>query len=77
LLIIKGEDEAMFLEYRKSLKQVLDSIAQLDANFVLTTVKNLVLSTASDWRAKSFIDIENSLYLLYLISEAIPVSVLL
>jgi len=70
----EGEDEAMFLEYRKSLKQVLDSIAQLDANFVLTTVKNLVLSTASDWRAKSFIDIENSLYLLYLISEAIPSS---
>lgn len=70
---VKGEDEAMFLEYRKSLKQVLDSIAQLDANFVLTTVKNIVLSTASEWRAKSFMDIENALHLLYLISEAIPV----
>lgn len=70
---MKGEDEAMFLEYRKSLKLVLDSIAQLDANFVLTTVKNLVISTATNWRSKSFIEIENSMYLLYLISEAIPV----
>lgn len=63
----------MFLEYRKSLKQVLDSIAQLDSNFVLITVKNLVLSVANDWRTKSFIDIENALYLLYLITEALPV----
>jgi exportin-T len=63
----------MFLEYRKSLKQVLDSIAQLDPNFVLTTVKTCVITTASEWRAKTFIDIENALYLLYLISEAIPV----
>lgn len=64
----------MFLEYRKSLKQVLDSIAQLDGNFVLMTVKNLVVSTASEWRVKSFIEIENALYLLYLISEALPVN---
>lgn len=67
----------MFLEYRKSLKLVLDSIAQLDPNFVLMTVKNLVLNTANEWRSKSFIDVENALYLLYLISEALPVSTLL
>jgi exportin-T len=69
----EGEDEAMFLEYRKNIKLVFDSIAQLDNDFVLNTVKNLVINVASSWQMKSFVDIENSLYLLYLLAESIPV----
>lgn len=70
----KGEDEAMFLEFRKNIKLVFDSISQLDNDFVLSTVKNLVVDCASNWQMKSFIDIENILYLLYNLSEAIPCS---
>lgn len=71
---LKGEDEAMFLEFRKNIKLVFDSISQLDNDFVLTTVKNLVLESANNWRMQTFIDIENVLYLLYNLSEAIPCS---
>lgn len=65
----------MFLEYRKNIKLVFDSIAQLDNDFVLNTVKTLVLNVANNWQIKTFIEIENVLYLLYLLSEAIPVSI--
>ena len=70
----EGEDEAMFLEYRKNIKLVFDSIAQLDNDFVLNTVKNLVISTANSWQMKSYIENENALYLLYLLAESIPSS---
>ena len=69
----EGEDEAMFLEYRKSIKLVFDSIAQLDNDFVLNSVKNMVISVASNWQMKSFVEIENALYFLYLLAESIPV----
>lgn len=70
----EGEDEAMFLEYRKRIKLVFDSIAMLDNDFVLNEVKNLVVSVASSWQMKSFIEIENALHLLYLLAESIPSS---
>lgn len=63
----------MFLEYRKSIKSVFDSIAQLDNDLVLETVKNLVLDTTNNWRMKPFTDVENALNLLFLLAEAIPV----
>ena len=68
----EGEDEAMFLEFRKNIKSVFDSIAQLDNDFVLDTIKKLVLNVTSTWQTKSYADIENALYLLYLIAEALP-----
>lgn len=70
----EGEDEAMFLEYRKNIKLVFDSIAQLDNDFVLASIKKLVLEITANWPSKSYADIENALYLLYLIGEAIPSS---
>jgi exportin-T len=73
----EGEDEAMFLEYRKNVKLVFDSIAQLDNDFVLTTVKNLVVNVANSWQMKSYIEIENALYLLYNLAESIPVNCVL
>ena len=73
----EGEDEAMFLEYRKNIKLVFDSIAQLDNDLVLATVKNLVLDTTANWPMKSYADIENSLYLLFVLAEAIPVTIII
>jgi len=70
----EGEEEAMFLEFRKNIKLVFDSIAQLDNDFALATVKTYVLEITSNWQMKSFTDIENALYLLYLLGEAIPSS---
>lgn len=68
----EGEDEAMFLEFRKNIKTVFDSIAQLDNDFVLDTIKRMVVNVTSNWQGKSCAEIENALYLLYLIAEAIP-----
>ena len=63
----------MFLEFRKNIKSVFDSIAQLDNDFVLDAIKKIVvLNVTSTWQSKSYADIENALYLLYLIAEALP-----
>jgi exportin-T len=64
----------MFLEYRKDIKLVFDAITHLDSDFVLNTIKNLVIDTAANWHGKQFYDIENSLYLLHAVGEAIPSS---
>ncbi len=71
--IKQGEEEAMFLEYRKSIKLLFDSITQLDNDFALSTIKTYVLEAANNWQMKPFADIENALYLFYLLGEAIPV----
>jgi len=68
----EGEEEAMFLEYRKSIKLLFDSITQLDNDFALSTIKTYVLDAANNWQMKPFADIENALYLFYLLGEAIP-----
>lgn len=70
----EGEEEAMFLEFRKNIRLVFDSIAQLDNDFALASVKTYVLETTTNWQMKTFADIENALYLLYLLGEAIPSS---
>ena len=69
----QGEEEAMFLEYRKSIKLLFDSITQLDNDFALSTIKTYVLDVANNWQMKPFAEIENALYLFYLLGEAIPV----
>ncbi len=42
--------------------------------FVMSAVKSLVLEVASNWQVKEFNEIENALFLLHSIGEAIPVS---
>jgi exportin-T len=70
----EGEEEAMFLEYRKNIRLLFDNITQLDNDFALSKVKTYVLDTTANWQVRPFADIENALYLLYLIGEAIPSS---
>jgi hypothetical protein len=40
----------------------------------MSAVKSLVLEVASNWQVKEFNEIENALFLLHSIGEAIPVS---
>ena len=81
----EGEDEAMFLEYRKNIRLVFDAIAALHNDFVLDAVRKLVLNVcaasaggsgsgrvATTVADKPYAECENALYLLYLIGEAIP-----
>lgn len=70
----EGEEEAMFLEYRKNIKLLFDSITQLDNDFALSSVKKYVLDITKNWQLKPFAEIENALYILYLIGEALPSS---
>ncbi|XP_067120441.1 exportin-T-like isoform X2 [Centruroides vittatus] len=70
----QGEDEALFDEYRKSLKVLFDNIAQLDKEMVLTNVREMIVKTLQQWRTAPFQDVEVAITFLYLLGEAIPAS---
>lgn len=44
-LFLKGEDEAMFVEYRKQLKMLLDRLAQVSPELLLESVHRIFTST--------------------------------
>ncbi|XP_072181720.1 exportin-T-like [Diadema setosum] len=68
----QGEDEIMFLDYRRQLKVLFDNLAQLNQSLVLTSVHSIVMETLGQWRNKKFIDAELAVRLLYMLGEAIP-----
>ncbi|XP_070558298.1 exportin-T-like isoform X2 [Ptychodera flava] len=68
----EGEDEVMFMEYRKQLKVVFDNIAQLDNQLVLATVHQVVMATLRQWESVKFTEVELAVRFLYNIGEAIP-----
>lgn len=68
----QGEDEALFLEYRKTLKVLFDNIAQLDKELTLSLVQGVISSTLQNWRSLPFQDVEAAISFLYLLGEAIP-----
>lgn len=70
----EGEDEAEFLEYRKEIRLVFDSIASLDYDIVLNVVQAMIFDISQSWQSKSFHDVENALHLLYMLGEALPPS---
>lgn len=43
--VSKGEDEAMFVEYRKQLKMLLDRLAQVSPELLLESVHRVFTST--------------------------------
>lgn len=43
--VCKGEDEAMFVEYRKQLKMLLDRLAQVSPELLLESVHRVFTST--------------------------------
>ncbi|RMX59336.1 hypothetical protein pdam_00014020 [Pocillopora damicornis] len=67
----EGEDEVMFMEYRKEMKILFDNIAQLDPNLVLVSVHNILNSTfGRQLDAAKFMDVEIAVRVLYMVGEA-------
>lgn len=69
-----GEEEAMFLEFRKQLRVLFDNVAALDRDLVLTRVRDLVNATLPRWQSLNFAEVEAALTFLYQLGEALPVS---
>uniref|UniRef100_A0A8C4Q9J9 Exportin-T n=1 Tax=Eptatretus burgeri TaxID=7764 RepID=A0A8C4Q9J9_EPTBU len=68
----EGEEEVMFLDYRKQLKLLLDKVAQVAPNLLLLSVHRVVTGTLRDWKDCAFGEVELALRLLYLLGEALP-----
>lgn len=67
-----GENEADFMEFRRTLKVLFDNIAQLDKELVLSVVQELVRTTLATWKTLPFQDVEVAIAFLYLLGEAVP-----
>ncbi|XP_036373657.1 exportin-T-like isoform X1 [Megalops cyprinoides] len=70
----EGEDEAMFVEYRKQLKLLLDRLAQVSPELLLETVRRVFTSTMQSWQTASFMEVEVAIRLVYMLGEALPAS---
>ncbi|XP_055506628.1 exportin-T isoform X1 [Leucoraja erinacea] len=70
----EGEDEAMFLEYRKHLKLLLDRLAQVSPELLLAAVQRVFNTTLENWQNTRFMEVEVALRLLFMLGEAIPAS---
>ncbi|KAK7102918.1 exportin-T-like [Littorina saxatilis] len=70
----EGEDEAMFMDYRKQMRVIFNNLAQLDSDLILMTVHTIVTQTLAQWEAADFRDVEMALTLLYSVAEAVPAS---
>ncbi|KAM3927543.1 exportin-T [Leptodactylus fuscus] len=70
----EGEDEAMFVEYRKQLKLLLDRLAQVSPELLLASVRRVFNSTLQNWQNAPFMEVEVAIRLLYMLGEAIPAS---
>ncbi|PFX29322.1 Exportin-T [Stylophora pistillata] len=66
----EGEDEVMFMEYRKEMKILFDNIAQLDPDLVLVSVHNILNSTFGQLDGAKFMDVEIAVRVLYMVGEA-------
>ncbi|XP_076862993.1 exportin-T [Brachyhypopomus gauderio] len=70
----EGEDEAMFVEYRKQLKMLLDRLAQVSPELVLESVSRVFTSTMQGWQTARFMEVEVAIRLFYMLGEALPAS---
>uniref|UniRef100_A0A4W4DVK8 Exportin-T n=1 Tax=Electrophorus electricus TaxID=8005 RepID=A0A4W4DVK8_ELEEL len=70
----EGEDEAMFVEYRKQLKMLLDRLAQVSPELVLESVRRVFTSTMQGWQTARFMEVEVAIRLFYMLGEALPAS---
>ncbi|KAK3101339.1 hypothetical protein FSP39_002843 [Pinctada imbricata] len=68
----EGEDEAMFQEYRKQLKNIFNNLAALDSDLMVLTVHNLISQMLPNWDSVSVADVEVAILLLYMLGEALP-----
>lgn len=70
----EGEDEAMFVEYRKQLKMLLDRLAQVSPELLLEAVRRIFNNTMQNWQTAQFMEVEVAIRLLYMLGEALPAS---
>uniref|UniRef100_A0A671SEV1 Exportin-T n=1 Tax=Sinocyclocheilus anshuiensis TaxID=1608454 RepID=A0A671SEV1_9TELE len=70
----EGEDEAMFVEYRKQLKMLLDRLAQVSPELLLEAVHRVFNATMQNWQTVQFMEVEVAIRLLYMLGEALPAS---
>ncbi|XP_062374318.1 exportin-T isoform X1 [Sardina pilchardus] len=70
----EGEDEAMFVEYRKQLKMLLDRLAQVSPELLLEAVRRVFNNTLLGWQTAPFMEVEVAIRLLYMLGEALPAS---
>jgi len=68
----EGEEEAMFQEFRKQMKVLLDNIGKLDGDLVVSTLNEYVQTTFRNLEKASCLDTELAVHLIYLLGEAIP-----
>lgn len=70
----EGEDEAMFVEYRKQLKMLLDRLAQVSPDLLLEAVRRIFNNTMQSWQTATFMEVEVAIRLVYMLGEALPAS---
>lgn len=70
----EGEDEAMFVEYRKQLKMLLDRLAQVSPELLLEAVRRVFNNTMQNWQTAPFMEVEVAIRLVYMLGEALPAS---
>ncbi|UYV62673.1 XPOT [Cordylochernes scorpioides] len=71
-VMMQGEGEAVFDEYRKTLKVLFDNLSQLDKELVLMETGKLISNNLSRWKALEFSEVEVALAFLYLLGESLP-----
>ncbi|GAA6083948.1 exportin-T isoform X2, partial [Tachysurus ichikawai] len=70
----EGEDEAMFVEYRKQMKMLLDRLAQVSPELLLESVHRIFTSTMQSWQTARFMEVEVAIRLFFMLGEALPAS---
>eukprot|EP00794_Sanderia_malayensis_P005894 gene5894-6579_t len=68
----EGEDEVMFLEFRKQMKVLIDNIGKIDGELVVKTFHEYVRNTFQNLESASCFDTELGVHLIYKLGEALP-----
>ncbi|XP_038054110.1 exportin-T-like [Patiria miniata] len=68
----QGEDEIMFIDYRRQMKILFDNLTQLNQALVLQVVHSFITNTLSHWKSVKFTETELAVRLMYMLGEAVP-----
>jgi len=68
----ESDEEAEFQEFRKQMKILLNYIAKLDSNLVISSLYELLTIAFENWQNMQFKDVEVAVYTLFLLGECFP-----
>lgn len=68
----ESDEEAEFQEFRKQMKILMNFIAKLDGNLVLSSMYELLTIAFENWQNMQFKDVEVAVYALYCLGECFP-----